>query len=225
MAIQLVEDRPSIVAIGIFAPALFHPQWFRAQGLLGESEAKHASMRILVPDFVHWTTDEWLEVQVLPNRFLAQALVESRAEALRDLVVGALQVLDQSSVTALGINRSMHFSVGTEADYHKIGDALAPKEPWAEVLRGRLGMRQLQIEQNVRTDGLTGKTIVTVAPSAKYPMHVVVDVNNDLRLESPAEAQAKSETRAIETISANWSRLFSDARVLAERLLNGVLGS
>ena len=169
-------------------------------------------------EVAEWATD-WLEIQALQNRLVAQGSVESKAEPLRDLMVGTLQLFEHTACTAVGSNRSMHFAVGSEADYHKVGDTLAPKSLWEDLLPGRLGMRNLQIEQSTRTDGLFGKTIVTIAPSTKYKNHVFIDVNNEITSgDSPMESAG-----ALQTIREHWPRLFAAARETAEGLLRKIL--
>jgi hypothetical protein len=219
MPIALVEDRPSLVIVGVFAPALFHPQWFRAQGLLGESEAKHASVKFVTPEMSEWST-EWLTVQAMQNRLQFQGKLTSNAEPLRDLALGTLQVLDQTDCSALGLNRAMHFDVGGEEAYDRVGDTLAPKALWESPLRGsgRLGLKVLQIERPGRSDGLSGKAIVTIAPSVKHTHHVFIDVNNEIRPEGP-----KGTIWALEVIRDRWTHTFAAARETGEQLLEGIL--
>jgi hypothetical protein len=179
MALRLEEDHPSIVLVGGFDPRRFQPHWFRQEKLLGQSEAEQAEIRIVAPEITDWST-EWFDLQVTNSRFVAIAKVESRAESLQDLVIGTFQILDQTLTTALGLNRTMHYDVGGEEYWHRIGDVLAPKALWSPHLRKRPGMRTLQIEESQRNDGLRGKAVVTVQPSQKYRYGVFFDVNNEI---------------------------------------------
>jgi hypothetical protein len=109
----------------------------------------------------------------------------------------------------------MHFDVGGEENWHKIGDVLAPKRLWQPHLRGRPGMKALQIEEAKRADGLAGKVLVTVQPSEKYTHGVFFDVNNDL-----PNADGKPGTSfAVQVIREHWARLLLEARFIAETVL------
>jgi hypothetical protein len=215
MALRLEEDHPSIVIVGGFDPRVLQPNWFRAQKLLGQEEADQAEVKVLVPQFTDWSTDSLL-IQITQDRFLGQAKVESAADALRDLVVGMLQLLDQTLATALGLNRTMHFDVGGEDNWHKVGHRLAPKELWRPYLKGQPGMNSLQIEDRSRVDGLPGKVVITVQPSLKYKHGVFFDVNNEVN-----NVDGKPGTSFFsETIRDHWSRLLTEALSMAETLLN-----
>ncbi len=218
MTVRLEEDHPSLVVLGGFDPLLFHPQWFRSEGLLGKEETEQAEVKVIHPEVAHWSTD-WLEVQVTPGRFLARANVESAADSLRDIVMGTLQVLDKTRTTALGLNRSMHFDVGGEDNWHRVGHTLAPKALWSQHLKQRPGMKLLQIEQTQRDDGLAGKVVVSVQPSTKYKHGVFFDVNNEV-----SNAQNETGTAVfVTTIREHWKRLFDESRSMAESVLRGAL--
>ena len=219
MAIRLEEDHPSIVVVGGFDPRRFQPQWFRAQGLLGEAEAERAmsEVKVIHDQITEWSDGRWFDLQVTTGRLFVSAKVESRAESLRDLVLGTLQILEHTVTTALGLNRSMHFDVGGEDHWHRVGDALAPKTLWSPHLVKRPGLRTLQIEESSRSDGLPGKAIVTVQPSLTYKHGVYFDINNEIHArEEPTQFFA-------DVIRKNWQRLLNDARATAEDVLEKAL--
>jgi hypothetical protein len=218
MVIRLEEDHPSIVVIGGFDPRRFQPHWFRTQKLLGEAEAERAEaeVRVIHDQITEWST-EWFNLQVTVGRFFAVAKVESRAESLRDFVLGTLQLLEHTVTTALGLNRSMHFDVGGEDNWHRVGDSLAPKALWSPHMRRRAGLRTLQIEETTRSDDLPGKTFVTVQPSLAYKHGVFFDVNNEIH------PRGESTPFFAEVIRDNWQRLQDDARATAEDVLQKAL--
>ena len=216
MALKMEEDHPSIVIVGGFDPRLLQPHWYRSQMLLGEVEAEQAEIKVVLREVTEWSTD-WLFFQATQDRLFAQAKVESAADLLRDFVLGTLQLLDQTVTTAMGLNRSMHFDVGGEESWHRIGHALAPKHLWAPHLKNKPGMRALQIEESVRADGLPGKVLVSVQPSQKYAHGVLFDVNNEI-------SNARNEPGTsffVQTIREHWTRLLGEARAMAEGVLTG----
>ena len=213
MAIRLEEDHPSIVVLGGFDPRRFHPQWFRAEKLLGEVEAEQAEIRFVTEQISDWSA-EWFDLQVTQNRLLVVSKVESRAESLRDLVIGILQLLDQTVTLALGLNRSMHFDVGGEQSWNRVGDTLAPKALWQPHLPKRPGLRTLQIEETTRADGLPGRIVVSVQPSLKYTHGVYFDVNHEIRPQGE-----RSTPFFLEVLRDHWERLLVEAKKMAEDLL------
>jgi len=215
MALQLREDLPSIVILGGFDPRGLHPLWFRSENLLGHEEAAQAELKVMFPDLTEWSTESLL-LHATRDRLLVQARLESAADAVRDLVLGILQLLEHTRVTALGLNRSMHFDVGGEANWHKVGDTLAPKAIWDRHLGTRVGMRVLQLERSPRGDGLAGKTVVGVYPSVKLAHGVYFDVNNELTIDGGDAGNARG---CAEMISTHWSRLLDEARTMAESVL------
>lgn len=219
MAIRLEEDRPSIVVAGTFDPRLLHPQWFRAEGLLGQEEADGAEVKVVHPDVTEWSTDQ-IFVQATRVRFMAQGVVTSAAEQVRDLVLGVLKVLDRVPASAIGVNRSMHFDVGGEASWHRVGDALAPKPLWHKHL-GKPGLLALQMEDSARRDGLPGKTMVTVQPSTKYPFAVFFDVNSQIDTRSKEPEPANAAFSAI--IETHWRRLHDESKAMADALLGEIV--
>ena len=221
MAPKLMDDSPSIVLLGGFDPRRFHPLWLRELGLLGAEEAKGAELKAMVPELTEWSTD-WLVFQAIDNRLSVQAKTGAAAANLRDLALGILEVLDQTIVSALGINRAMHWDVGGIENWHKVGDVLAPKALWQPHMARRPGMRSLQIEDTPRADGLAGRVLVTVQPSSRLAHGIFVDVNNELRPPHGPDDPVPTPW-AAKSIEDNWERLSHDAQKMAESVLLGCL--
>ena len=95
---------------------------------------------------------------------------------VRDIVLGTFFLLEHTPVSALGLNRQMHFSLGSEEDWHRVGDRLAPKEGWSGVLEGRPGMRALLITTQ-RGDEQGSIVGVRVEPSAQIKHGVFFELN------------------------------------------------
>jgi hypothetical protein len=213
MAPRLEEDHSSIVLVGVFDPLRFQPHWFRSEKLLGEAESEHADIKIIHAQLVDWSTD-WFDLQVVATRFAVTAKVESRAESLRDLAIGTFQLLEHTVTSALGMNRTMHYDVGGEENWNRIGDTLAPKDLWRPSLRNRPGMRTLQIEETKRADGLPGRAVITVQPSLKYKHGVFFDVNNEVRPEGEI-----STPFFVDVIRDHWQRVLDEGKTMAEDVL------
>src|SRR5262245_56923584 len=104
--VSVLLDRLSIVLAGSFNPTIFQPAWFGHHQILRESEAEQATIKMLNPQLAHFQT-EWLEVQVLRERFVAMSRSGGYEGPLRDVVVSIFSRLEHTPVRALGMNREV----------------------------------------------------------------------------------------------------------------------
>jgi hypothetical protein len=136
MAQQIPEISGSIIVlVGSFNPKIFQPEWFARHELLPQGEADAAEIKLIVPQVCHFETERFI-VQVTEQQFLAATKPNANSAPLRDLVQGAFFILEHTPVSAMGLNSAMHFATGGEEHWHRIGDKLAPKDMWNEVLEG-----------------------------------------------------------------------------------------
>jgi len=181
---QLDIQGVSIVLLGKFNPAIFHPSWFAAQELIRQQEADATEIVLVHPEASILNTD-WLQVHVVRNRFQAGTAQESYFEPLRDLVVGVFSLLSHTPVSAMGINRDFHFKLESEKSWHQLGHRLAPKQDWKDLL-DEPGMLSLAMKGE-RTDDFDGYLQVRVAPSPRIQYGVFVAVNDHYRLVETSE--------------------------------------
>jgi hypothetical protein len=118
----------------------------------------------------------------------------------------------------MGINWTVHFSVVTVAVRNKIGNLLAPKEPWgewkkdmegeAEKLETIGGLRSLTMMQTRRTDGYSGSISARVEPSTLQHIAlngIFMEINDHYDL-GASEAMASSDA-AIDVLESETLRL------------------
>lgn len=101
----------SIVLLGSFNPKIFQPEWFGRHNLLPQGEVDAAKVKIIHPEFCQFETERF-EVQITHERFSAASKPNSTPLPLRDLVLGTFFILEHTPVTAMGLNRQMHFCGG-----------------------------------------------------------------------------------------------------------------
>lgn len=65
---QSERQRTSIVALGSFNPAIFHPVWFARHELIREAEADASKVQVVSPE-VTVVEAEWFSLQVTTERF------------------------------------------------------------------------------------------------------------------------------------------------------------
>src|SRR5208283_6119003 len=96
---------------------------------------------------------------------------------LHDFFVKCFQKLGETPISAVGINREIHFDAGSKEAQDRVGDRLAPKLVWGDFMeRGgrRLGgLRTLVMEQALyegkhitRLDGSPGWIRIAAYPVA-----------------------------------------------------------
>lgn len=167
MAERLKSDTATIVVLGEFNPAIFHPQWFGRHELLRPAEVDEASgfEDLVVSNGMANFKVDWLEMQITPRRLWARALDASHFRPLRDLVAGMFQVQNDIPVGFMGLVRTMIRDVGSEEEFHQMGGVLAPGKVWKDVL-GKPGLLSLEMGGEARTEDASNIRVqVRPAPS------------------------------------------------------------
>ena len=182
----------TIVLLGNFNPAIFTPAWFALHGLLPESAATNAELQVAHQRSTAFSTD-WLRLTVTADRFAVETSQPPHIRP-RDLVARVFRErLSHTPISALGINRDVHFQVPSLAERDQIGRTLAPVKPWGAWgqdlgLDGEHGgMTSLTMSQ-LRPEGRPtgGKVNVTVEPSNRIGdgrLGIYVGVNDHYQSE------------------------------------------
>lgn len=205
--------------VGSFNPTIFQPQWFARQNLLSQAEADAAKILVLVPQICDFETERF-RVQVTTERFAAFSKPDTNPVPLRDLVLGTFFILEHTPVTAIGLNRHMHFQLETVEQWHALGDKLAPKEPWRSILKtGRPGMRVLVIEgmmdgSDGSDDPLGPKLTVKVEPSVQVKHGAFFEINEHY----PA-AKNDAMKSIMETLKTRWEDAYNYAAEISDYIL------
>ena len=176
----------TVVLLGDFNPAIFTPAWFAMHGLLPQAASDTADLRVAHRQATVFSTD-WLFLQVTTDRFRADTQQAPHVR-VRDLVVRVFgEHLHHTPIKALGINRNVHFRVGSLAGRDRIGSALAPLEPWGHWCQeleldgkhgGMTSVTMSQLRPQDRAQG--GSVNIKVEPSARIAdgLGVYVEVND-----------------------------------------------
>ena len=179
----------SIVFIGSFNPAIFHPSWYVAEGLWSKTELENAKVESIADDACSFRTEQYT-LQVLNNRFMISTTQPPLYDSLRDLAVGTFKILRHTPLAKLGLNREVHLQLEAEEVWHAIGHKLAPKQHWQPILKNP-GMRALMIE-GMRPDRLAGAVYVRVEPSNRIENGLFVEVNDHFEVDDTLARSAKA---------------------------------
>jgi len=198
MALPDVEvEGATIVVLGRFNPAIFSPAWLRLHNLIGAVEASEADVKMIIPPAAVFST-EWLSVDVRHDRMQLGTAMPQEVERLRDTAIGVLSVLPETPISAVGINRDVHWATPSREKYDWFGDELAPKKFWDRHLK-LSGTQDLTIRA-VRPDNWAGYILVSVQPSTLVkPCGVYAMVNDHALLRKvPSQPRSRADTPPIE---------------------------
>lgn len=173
MRIQPELGDVALVLVGSLNPRIFTPDWFARHGLFTDKEAEASEVEVVHAQITSFRM-EWLNIRVEQERFQAQ-IAEAPYIRVYDLVLRTFrELLPHTPLTKLGINRQVHFDVGDLQIRDKIGEMLAPKEPWGEWAsflsagadKEHGGMSSLTMQQRKVDDRPKGYISACIEPSA-----------------------------------------------------------
>lgn len=187
-----IED-VSAVLIGDFNPAIFNPDWLLRNDLVGKVAAEQAEVDVIHAELAQFRVGDF---DLIVSRQRLQVTMRT-APFIRvsDFTLKLFrEVLPHTPVRQFGLNRSVHFRVGSEETRNKIGRLLAPLEPWGawgdDIGKGegdlRGGMASLSMQEVICVDGIRRKITATVQPSSSVQkaFGIFVGLNDHHEFES-----------------------------------------
>jgi hypothetical protein len=228
----------NVVLRGHFNPAIVTHGWLLAQKLLSVEDFGNTRPNLITPEVSNFTTP-WFTCQVTSDALQLSTTEPPEMEPLRDMAVGILKTLPHVPVGVMGINHDFHFKVGDLDEWHAIGDALAPKEPWDGILTLPGTMRLVLLA--ARTDEQAGRLQVTIEPSTRVgPFGVYVAVNDHYSLRPAVEQPSTREQMwelgtseqeqvvpsadknelAVELLGSKWATSYENAQAVLQRVLS-----
>lgn len=199
-----------VVFRGSFNPGLYHPAWLAKNELISKRDAEAAKDISQMPGFIQFTladfelTSDQDRLQIIAPR------IESSL-TLKDFATGMLNLLPHTPISAIGVNRDMHFRLPNSESASLIGDTLSPKEPWMNILEEPL-LRRLDIQGKL-PDDLQGKLNIRVGPSELIRKGVLIHTNAHLDFTDDAELDP------TEVLENHWESLHRKARNMAEQII------
>lgn len=216
----------SLVIIGAFAPAMFTPEWFLKNNLIGETDREEMLKdgRTIVSASGSQVESETLSITITPTR-LQLLTKDVLRPVIKDVALNMLQLLGRVPVTMVGLNFMGHYSMGSQDEYHAVGDTLAPKDIWKKVFDNpswSVGLTDLSVkvhpaprgEKNDVRDGIT----VRVQPSAQVDQGILLTYNNHKEI-NDSDPKLFSDEVAYDFINAHWDESLQDSRRVFGELL------
>src|SRR4051812_22493691 len=89
----------SIVFLGRFNPAIFHPLWLAGNNLIRKEEAESGKIDVIHAEAAVFRT-EWLILQCTTDQLSLVTFDPTKYAPLRDLAVGICKVLEHTPIRA-----------------------------------------------------------------------------------------------------------------------------
>lgn len=227
MQIEPEISAVAIVLLGSFNPRIFQPFWLAKHGLISEEDAEAAEVAIIHPEVSAFSIEGLFSLQVDRARFAVERSVAPLI-LICDMTVKLFsEILPHTPVEKMGINRLVHFNVG-EAERERIGELLAPREPWGEwgkkVSSGEGakhgGLMSLTLIQRNVTDRPSKSIQTRVEPSVRIGggrSGIFVDVNEHFEID-PHEKS--SPLAMMKTLHEQWDASINNSESIIDGLMS-----
>ena len=221
-----------IVVLGDFNPAIFTPDWFERNNLIGEGDATVAreggtGKQPLISRQVSNFETEWFTLQVLDSQ-LSLTSRNVLNPAFKDLTVGIFQLLSQTPVRAIGLNFIGHFKFNTMENLHKVGDTFAPKNIWNTLYPDNFytGLEKLtiRIQNGSRESGPVNndEKRITLERSNNFKYGIALSINDHHDLTRDDDNSTPAE-RLVSIVEGQWESVWHDAERVFDKLLSMTL--
>lgn len=197
-------DNVSLQLFGSFTPQRFHPAWFAAKSLIPEEEAEKAEIEILYPNYISFTSGEWLLLEVEEDSFIASA-TKPPYELLRDLVVSTFKIVKSikphnSYVRGLRLKRDMHFDTPSGNLFVTVGDNYINKKKWSELINKPV-MQNMVIEGK-RQDSYKGNVHVSIYQSNQLDEGICLSYSDYYLIEDVGPVE--SINKMVNIVGKEW---------------------
>jgi hypothetical protein len=189
----------AIVLRGNFNPSIFQPFWMARQGLISDEDAQAATISVIHPEISSFAVEPEFILNVQTDRFQISTATAPliRVADLCGRIFG--DILPHTPINQLGINRTVHFSVGSADERDRIGELIAPKAPWGEWGEGfsskenatRGGLQSMTMINKKTSDREAGWIQARIEPSqsiGKGESGIFVEINDHYQIKETADA-------------------------------------
>lgn len=221
----------SIVALGAFNPAIFSADWLEQNKLIGAADAEDIRKKpsYIVSQKVSSIESKWFVLQVLENQFSLSSN-GALSPALKDLAVSILTLTPHTPIKAVGLNFYGHYKMANAADFHKVGDVLAPKKIWDDLFPGERfskGLADLTIrvwEAPERQDPETGRQQnISLQPSNLIKQAIFISFNDHFDIRIEKDEETTTATKTVSVIDNEWELTWEKATTVFNGIFSKAL--
>jgi hypothetical protein len=208
-----------VIVVGSFNPAIFHPEWFSRHNLVGEEDAKQATINVVSGQVSEFKISG-VKLLCVSDRLAMGIANMSLQPKVQDMLLQIFTLLPHTPIGACGINPWAHYQVHSVEYWHKIGHTLAPKELIWKDLVDKPGMQSLTIKAP-REGEFPGELNLTVEPSLLFPPGIVAKSNYHFGL--PVDSFTAGGTELLSRfLKEEWDAACRMARTVAEKIFEKI---
>lgn len=215
--VQRYSEAMSVVLLGAFNPAIFHPSWFVAEELLPPLDDGGFTLHVAHQQVTAFDAG-WLSLHADATRLDASTEDPSAFDALRDLVLGTVRLLRHTPVRAVGVNTGAHYRLSDTAAWEELLTRYAPLSSWQSMLsEPQLGTLSVVAG---RPDAIPGALRITIEPSSRVDPGAYVHLNDHFEHGQEASEGPPSADFAIEVLTKHWADAQQRGRELTEAVVS-----
>ncbi len=223
---QPVISSCSIVLLGQFNPAIFHPAWLEARGIEESATTSPDGDLLTHPSIANFSIDT-RSYRVRTDLFQIETLVAPWVMVLDITTKIFAENLVHTPITGFGINRSVHFSLPSKSSRIRLGRILAPIEPWGEYGQGMDaddasltgGLQTLMMRRSSLLDGHVLETNVTIEPSIKIPGNTGVYMHVNCHHSLADLPHGHGSEQAMNLLSKRFDTATKEAETIIEAMM------
>ena len=211
MVPEIERNNWSIVLLGSFNPAIFHPSWFHLNGIISKEVADIAEVNVVHPEVSSVSLGP-LRLEVQQNRFHVQT--EQAPEiALLDFVLRVFgDLLPHSQITQFGVNRLIYFRAKSTEKRTELGRLFAPTAPWGAfgeriaASKGATvgGMTNVSMRELLDEATWFGHTEARLMPGFELDVATGIQISINNHFELKAYKEGEGAMRALEILRVEF---------------------
>lgn len=226
MAPEIERNNWSIVLIGSFNPAIFHPSWYLHNRVSSKEVAEAATISVVHPEIASISLGT-MRIEVQQNRYTVQTELPPDVAILDHIVLVFGDLLPHSEIEQFGINRAAHFRTRDRDARISLGRLFAPTEPWGEfgerIARSQGdqigGMMGVTMRENLNESAWAGHIDARLSPAYELDREtgVQVLVNNHFSIKEYEKGEGTS--RALSVLRSE----FEPRMAASEKIISAIL--
>ena len=220
MSISPKIDGVSIVMLGSFNPSIINPEWLERHGIINESQKDYALRN--PEDVIHQTLSSFkiaedIEITTTIDRFSIEGEFVRYLE-IRDIVVGTFELLEHTPVTAIGINRHMHFEHARNIDFENLCETTFSEAHLEDSMESpRISSLTIVGKRQDENEGII-RVKIEPSKSKSIDSGVFVSINNHIQGNENKNVDLMKILKNLKD-DDSWVKTCQFALDLAERLI------
>ena len=223
---EIERSHWSVVLLGSFNPAIFHPSWFEMHDVISNQVAEAADVQVVHNEISIISLGD-ISINVEASKFQVETSVAPEIRILDFVSKVFGDVLPHSKIKSFGINKSVHFRAPSQEKRTEMGRLLAPTGPWGEFgerienSHGALlgGMMSLRMREPLEDDDTRGHFEARIEPSHVLDRHTGIMVATNRHYEMKEVPEYSGAREAIEKLDAE----FEGTLEYSDKLINHFL--